>query len=163
MQRRELKIRLRDRKGPRRPKEWNDTGRKSPQKRPIASRRLDLRFRRTGWWRMQSSETGLQRRNREFSENSRPKQVLGAPTPASHRKFRCNSKAVAVSPRHFPVTPQNRRLKRDNRRFNAQYQASVRPNRQRSAQVGIALGEVAQAVAGSAPAFLWMIRKETLG
>ena len=50
-----LKIGLRDRKGHRRPKEWNDTGRKSPQKRPIGSRRRDLRFRRTGWWARQGS------------------------------------------------------------------------------------------------------------
>src|SRR5450432_687747 len=49
-----LKIGLRDRKGHRRPKEWNDTGRKSPQKRPIGSQRRDLRFRRTGWWCAQS-------------------------------------------------------------------------------------------------------------
>jgi hypothetical protein len=50
-----LKIGLRDRKGHRRPKEWNDTERKSPQKRPIGSRRRDLRFRRTGWWRRSGS------------------------------------------------------------------------------------------------------------
>ena len=49
-----LKNGLRDRKGHRRPKEWNDTGRKSPQKRPIGSRGRDLRFRRTGWWCAQS-------------------------------------------------------------------------------------------------------------
>jgi len=54
MQRREAKIGLRDRKRHRRPKERNDTGGKSPQKRPIPSRRRDLRFRRTGWWCAQS-------------------------------------------------------------------------------------------------------------
>src|ERR1700736_5950834 len=50
-----VKIGLRDRKDHRRPKEWNDTGRKSPQKRPIGSRRRDLPFRRTGWWARQGS------------------------------------------------------------------------------------------------------------
>ena len=57
-------------------REGNDTGENSPQKRPIASRRRDLRFRKTGWWRMQSSETGLRRRNREFPQNFRPKQAF---------------------------------------------------------------------------------------
>src|SRR6266481_2304701 len=32
--------------------------RKSPQKRPIGSRRRDLRFRRTGWWAHQGSNLG---------------------------------------------------------------------------------------------------------
>jgi hypothetical protein len=49
-----LKIGLKDRKGHRRPKEWNDTGENPPQIRPIGSRRRDLRFRRTGWWCAQS-------------------------------------------------------------------------------------------------------------
>jgi hypothetical protein len=31
---------------------------------------------KTGWWRMQSSETGLQGRNREFVENFSPKQAF---------------------------------------------------------------------------------------
>src|ERR1700675_55969 len=49
-----LKIGLRDRKGHRRPKEWNDTGRKSPQKRPVLSRPGNLQFGGTGWWCAQS-------------------------------------------------------------------------------------------------------------
>ena len=36
--------------------------RKSPQKRPIRSRRWDLRFRRTGWWCAQSYSNPSQRR-----------------------------------------------------------------------------------------------------
>ncbi len=36
--------------------------RKSPQKRPIGSRRRDLRFRRTGWWCAQSYANPSQRR-----------------------------------------------------------------------------------------------------
>ena len=36
-------------------REGNDTGENSPQKRPIASRRRDLRFRKTGWWARQGS------------------------------------------------------------------------------------------------------------
>ena len=40
--------------------------RKSPQKRPVLSRPGNLQFGGTGWWRMQSSETGLQRRTGNF-------------------------------------------------------------------------------------------------
>ena len=36
-----------------------------------------------GWWRMQLSETGLQRRNREFSEKFRPKQAYDVLVVAS--------------------------------------------------------------------------------
>src|SRR5580700_5817795 len=41
----------------------------------------------TGWWRKQSCETGLQRGNREFSENLGPKQALRALTAAGYWKF----------------------------------------------------------------------------
>ena len=54
-----LKIGLRDRKGHRRPKEWNDTGRKSPQKRPVLNRPRNLRFGRTGWGRQKGSNCQL--------------------------------------------------------------------------------------------------------
>src|SRR5258706_7281288 len=53
------------------------SGRKSPQKRAIRRRAGNVRFAETGWWRMQSGETGLQCRNREFFENSRPEQAFG--------------------------------------------------------------------------------------
>ena len=42
------------------------------------------------WWRMQSSETGLQSRNREFSENFRPKQAFGGLSAVGHWKFACD-------------------------------------------------------------------------
>src|ERR1700733_3756439 len=51
---------------------------KSPQKRPLWSRRRNARFGKTGWWRKQSSETGLQFKNRELFEIHLPKQDLGA-------------------------------------------------------------------------------------
>jgi hypothetical protein len=87
MQRREAKNR------PERPQGSPETERgkryrpKSPQKRPIRSRRMDLRFRRTGWWCAQSSETGLEHRNREFFGNFRPKQAFARLQAASHWKF----------------------------------------------------------------------------
>src|SRR5258707_11381064 len=46
-----LKIGLRDRKGSPETERAERYPRKSPQKRPIRSRRMDLRFRKTGWWR----------------------------------------------------------------------------------------------------------------
>src|SRR6516162_9727195 len=41
----------------------------------------------TGWWRRQSSETGLQRRNREFFEKFRPKQASDRLIAASQSNF----------------------------------------------------------------------------
>ena len=41
----------------------------------------------TGWWRMQSSETGLQRRNREFFEKFRPKQASDRLIAVSQSNF----------------------------------------------------------------------------
>jgi hypothetical protein len=40
-----------------------------------------------GWWRMQSSEAGLQGRNREFSKNFGPKQVSDASAVAGQSNF----------------------------------------------------------------------------
>jgi hypothetical protein len=61
--------------------------RKSPHKRPIWTRLENLRFGRTGWWCAQSSETGLEHRNREFFGNFRPKQAFARLQAASHWKF----------------------------------------------------------------------------
>src|SRR5260370_41248737 len=65
--------------------------RKYPQKRPIQGRPWDSEFGRTGWWRMQSRQTVLQRRNRGFFENFRPKQALSVPADSGHRNFHCDS------------------------------------------------------------------------
>ena len=57
-------------------------------RKPLSFLRTSKRwFRRTGWWRTQSSETGLQRRNREFFEKFRPKQVSGRLIAASQSNF----------------------------------------------------------------------------
>ncbi len=45
------------------------------------------RYLKTAWWRMQSSETGLHRKNREFFENCRPKQDSRVRIPAGRSKF----------------------------------------------------------------------------
>jgi hypothetical protein len=50
VRRREAETGLRDCKCPRRPKDQNDTGGKSPQKRPVLTRPGNLRFGGTGWW-----------------------------------------------------------------------------------------------------------------
>jgi hypothetical protein len=47
-------------------------------------------FAKTGWWRMQSCETGLQLRNREFSKDSGSKQALTASVAADHADFALN-------------------------------------------------------------------------
>src|ERR1700681_4484102 len=43
----------------------------------------------------------LQRRNREFSENFRPKQALGEPTAVGHRKFQRDPRQLQDSPGSF--------------------------------------------------------------
>jgi hypothetical protein len=45
---------------------------------------------------MQSSETGLQLKNREFSENFRPKQAFGKLPGVGHWKFHQNSRRLAA-------------------------------------------------------------------
>src|SRR5258706_842527 len=62
----------------------------SLQKRPVSDRRRFPQFGKTGWWWMQSSETGLQSGNREFSENFRPKQPFGGLSAVGHWKFACD-------------------------------------------------------------------------
>jgi hypothetical protein len=52
------------------------TREKWPANTAFLLRAFSSGFRRTGWWRMQSSETGLQVDNREFFENYRPKQAF---------------------------------------------------------------------------------------
>src|SRR6516164_6867190 len=58
------------------------TREKWPQRRPFCWRAISCRFRKTGWWRMQSSEIGLSR-NREFSEIFRPEQAFDVLKAAS--------------------------------------------------------------------------------
>jgi hypothetical protein len=70
------KISLVDRKGPRKPKEGNDTGENTHRNglaRVVAG---ICGFVGLAWWRMQSSETGLHLKNREFFENFGPKQAF---------------------------------------------------------------------------------------
>jgi len=52
--------------------EWQ----KSPQKRPIWRRLRIMRFARAGWWRMQSSETGLRTENSRLLGNLIGKSVI---------------------------------------------------------------------------------------
>jgi hypothetical protein len=66
-----------------------------------ATRPVGVRALKTGWWRMQSRETGLQMRNREFSENFRPKQAFGGLTAIGHRKFRCDPRQLQHPPGTF--------------------------------------------------------------
>jgi hypothetical protein len=101
MQRREAKNR------PERPQTSPETGRvkryrrKSPQKRPIWSRPCDSWFGRTGWWRMQSCETGLDLRNREFPANSGLKQAIAVPAAADHTNFAPNLNRLDQPPGTF--------------------------------------------------------------
>jgi hypothetical protein len=55
-----------------RDRELKNRRQESPQKRPVSDRRRFAQFGKTGWWRMQSCETGLQCRipcYREFAGN----------------------------------------------------------------------------------------------
>jgi hypothetical protein len=66
------KIAIQTRERPQRPRIQEMSGRESRQKRPIWRGAGTARFARTGWWRMQSCETGLQWRipcYREFAGN----------------------------------------------------------------------------------------------
>jgi hypothetical protein len=55
--------------------------------RENATRANKVRALETGWWRMQSSETGLQLRNREFFKNSGSKQALTVSAAADQTDF----------------------------------------------------------------------------
>ena len=63
------------------------TREKWPQKRLFCWRAISCGFRKTGWWRMQPNETGLHRRNREFSVIFRPKQAFDVPMAADQSNF----------------------------------------------------------------------------
>ena len=83
---------------PRRDRKSETTTReKWPQKRLFCWRAISCGFRKTGWWRMQSSETGLQRRNREFFKNFRPKQASDVLMAASLSNFGRNPKKLRKS------------------------------------------------------------------
>jgi hypothetical protein len=74
MQRLEAKNRPERPQGPPETERVERYRRKSPQKRPIGSRRPDLRFRRTGWWCAQSyanrSRLDIRLRTGNFLQNS---------------------------------------------------------------------------------------------
>jgi hypothetical protein len=61
--------------------------RKCRHKRPIQTFRENTLFERTGWWRKQSCETGLEVNNREFFENSGSEQAFGGARSIGLRKF----------------------------------------------------------------------------
>src|SRR6266850_6281830 len=67
MQRRSAKNRHSNARTPAETKIRELSGRKSPQKRAIRRRAGNVQFAETGWWRMQSRETGLQSISGNFS------------------------------------------------------------------------------------------------
>ena len=108
--------------------------------RPIRVLPETIRFEATGWWRRQSGETSLQRRNREFFEKFRPKQASDRLIAASQSNFDRDSQSVTQVPRHFPVIAQNRCCKRLNRSRDEQYQAFCNPRTGDSPQESRHLG-----------------------